>query len=626
MEDEDDEAYEQDGNTIEEETTESNKLEWTIDAMHTESIHLATLNSTDLTNRVRFHYSLQREMECMFAQTHELLEHAQISSATIMEIDEGESKQETLACVSNVHESPAHVSSTSLKQFSVAPLASFGRAFKMFDMNAVKYLCRHELFPKGDRPTVHTVVDIFDEKKLRLKTRESQADPSLVWCDKRGRSIRTFRTNGIQVHLMWERIVSVPCLVDKIRAATYDEKRENALASIIRNEDGTPVDGRCGKRKPPAFLPASSEGAIFRPASARLEDYECGVFQSKSIVASREAALAKGISLSSLFPRVVAIDPGHIDIINSAVYNYETHDWKKGPKLSRKMFYHVLDPNHRRSRRKRREHRLKQTKGLAAKVKRHQEDLSKHSIKSSNPESCLQHLLLVRRCWKDMFSFYGSRNAARDQFWSEQSRRSLIDQLIQALAPEHLKKTTIIVLGAAKFATSFKGAQSTPIGMLAKEIAKVRRVVLMDEYNTTLMCSGCNLHGVGLSTEQHELYDRNNPSDNRGCEKYPLWGDSKLRAAPLGPKARQKPHQVHHPTSAMMSFRRTVVPKHERIRCETRLQKQKTTSLLSGVWTHVPDPKPPDPGDVDKALQAILSRPIHGLKQCTHCGRYVFYL
>jgi len=64
-----------------------------------------------------------------------------------------------------------------------------------------------------------------------------------------------------------------------------------------------------------------------------------------------------------------------------------------------------------------------------------------------------------------MFSFYGSRNAARDQFWSEQSRRSLIDQLIKALAPEHLKKQTIIVLGAAKFATSFKGGQSSPIGM-----------------------------------------------------------------------------------------------------------------------------------------------------------------
>jgi hypothetical protein len=55
---------------------------------------------------------------------------------------------------------------------------------------------------------------------------------------------------------------------------------------------------------------------------------------------------------------------------------------------------------------------------------------------------------------------------------------------------------------------------------------------------------------------------------------------AELQAAPFGVKARQKPRQGHHHTSAMMSFRRTVVPEHERIRWITHMQTQETINNL----------------------------------------------
>jgi hypothetical protein len=55
---------------------------------------------------------------------------------------------------------------------------------------------------------------------------------------------------------------------------------------------------------------------------------------------------------------------------------------------------------------------------------------------------------------------------------------------------------------------------------------------------------------------------------------------TELQAAPFGVKARPKPHQGHHLTSAMMSFRRTVVPEHERIPWITRVQTQETINKL----------------------------------------------
>jgi len=589
---------------------------------------LMALDSTNITERVRLHHSIQREMD-------EMDGNLQDAGADIaMDLDETEGTEQVeeerkesdlippsddvdgTSAITASAASAATASTTarpSLRKFTVAPIVDFSRGFKLFDLKTLQDQCRHPIFNGHGqvRPVLDTVVDIFHEDGDMLGLRpKNESHPTAIRTDYNGRSIRTFRFDGVQIHLMWEKVVSIPCRVDAKRAAKYEEDKKKKLASRQLKPDGSPVDGRCAA-KPPAFL-AGSDGAIFRPADARLQDYTCGVFQSKSIIATRQEALEQGIAFDKLFPRIVSADPGHSNILSCAVYNHQRHDWDKGPNLSKKHFYHKLKPRrHGLSRQKRVEFRLNKCKGLAAQVKKHQEAMSLHSIKSSRPDDCLENLLLVLDCWDAMFSFYGSKSAAREQFSSEQKRRSLIDRFIQQIAPDHLKQGTIIVLGSAKFATSFKGTQSTPIGMLVKEIAKVRRVVLMDEYNTTAMCSGCNLHGVGRYDHVFDMplphFDKNAKENNQGCEVHPLRDKSGLALVSINPKIKQKPHQLQNRTALMVSFRRTVEPLEEKRR---RLMKEFKKN------------KPPDPGggqqrkNNNKARNP-LARRIHGLKQCT---------
>jgi len=623
------------GDNVEEENDDVDAEEmdtrqiWSSASHAFEHCRLKSLDSTNMTERVRLHYSIQREMDSM-GKNSISLDHCLDEDA--MEIDEDEEEEEEEEERKESDKRPVSqtsekvtINKSSLCKFSLAPLVGFSRAFKLFDLKTLQDQCRHPLFNTAGkvRPVLHTVVDIFHEDGNMLGLCPKEAtNPSAIRCDFHERSIRTFRFDGVQIHLMWEKIVSIPCKVDAKRAAKYEEDKQKRLATQKRKPDGTLLDGRC-KPKPPRFL-SGSDGAVFRPADARLEDYTCGVFQSKSILASRKAALEKGISLRTLFPRIVSGDPGHSNILSCAIYNHQRHDWDRGPNLSKKHFYHKLDPmRNRLSRRKRIEFRLKHSKGLAARVKHHQEQLSLHSIKSSRPDDCMANLLLVRSCWDDMFAFYGSKSAAREQFSSEQKRRSLIDRFIQEIAPEHLKHDTIIVLGAAKFATSFKGTQSSPIGMLVKEIAKVRRVVLMDEYDTTAMCSGCNLHGVGRFEDDIGLFvppfDKNAPANNKGSELHPLRPKSCLQVVPVSLKTKRKPHQLQHPTAPMVSFRRTVEPK-----------RQKTRRLKNEMkWGANPlPPKPPDPGIMkkNKKTRCPLSGRIHGLKQCSRQSHIIHIL
>ena len=206
-----------------------------------------------------------------------------------------------------------------------------------------------------------------------------------------------------------------------------------------------------------------------------------------------------------------------------------------------------------------------------------------------------------------MFSFYGSRNAARGRFRSEQKRQRLVANLIEQLVPEREKTDSLIVLGSATFATCMKGTQATPIGRLIKELAKKRRIVLVSEHFTTQMCSGCNLsgmeNGIAVCLGNHLQGSPSLPSHARALHK-----TSSLRMRPY--VVSTKASHVNHPTCAMASFLRTCEPVRMRLRREAREVKQ---ALF-----------PPDPGDSRRRRRNFdpLIVAIHGLKQCIHCGRY----
>jgi hypothetical protein len=185
-----------------------------------------------------------------------------------------------------------------------------------------------------------------------------------------------------------------------------------------------------------------------------------------------------------------------------------------------------------------------------------------------------------------------------------------------------LRNTSIIVMGSATFATSMKGTQATPVARLIKEIAKVRRVVFVNEYFTTQMCSGCNLEGLGERSSAQCDKARVD-----GCTQYPLRPNSMLKKNDY--VASKKSNHLTHPTISMQSLYRTCETRSMRERREQKDQKGQQTAK----WAL----RPPDPGgpggppDASMAQETPvprassynpLSRPIHGLKQCVHCGRF----
>jgi len=488
--------------------------------------------------------------------------------------------------------------SSSVKQFSLAPLCKWGRRFVRFDALVLNRLLKHKLFPHSNDPKKENTIiikstsEIFKEKEIRLAAKK-----------KRGITLApTFTTDGIQLHLAWQKIITISCPVDPKKKAAYEAKQKQKSSDPLLSVNGK-VDKRTLKKVIPIL--ASSDGPRYWKKTVRLEDHDYGIFQSSSILASREHAQKekRPFSISDLpFKYIKAIDPGHTNVICTANWNHLKQDWEKGFNLTKKTFYREQGQQHVR---RRTEIRMKR-ETLGKKIASHMDHLSKHSPKTSDPNECLEHLLYASLCWKDMFAFYGSRNAARDRFRSTQKKQRLMANIIEKLAPESEKKDTIIVLGDATFATSMKGTQATPIGRIIKELAKVRRIVLVGEYFTTQMCSGCNLSGIG--NRHSKMYDRS-PSSSKPSHSYSLRSTSNLVLR--SSKASTKTHHVNHPTCPMTSFRRTIEPTLMR---EKRIRRENKRTILL----------PPDPGDSKPSCRKFdpLLAPIHGLKQCTHCGRF----
>jgi len=491
------------------------------------------------------------------------------------------------------------------KQFALAPICKWSRRFIRFDTRALNMLLKHQIYTKqssaqnkGNKIVIESTSEIFKAKEIHLSAK-----------GKRNITLApTFTTDGVQLHLAWQKIVKISCPSNSKNQAIYEAKPKEKINTPKKTVNGK-TDGRTLKKKIPIL---SSEETRYWKKTDRLEDHDYGIFQTSSILASREHAQQKErpLSISDLpFKHIKAIDPGHTNVICTANWNHMRQDWEKGFNLTKKTFYREQGQQHKR---RRTENRMKY-EALGQKVASHMDHLSKHSPKTSDPTECLKHLLYVSSCWDDMFAFYGSRNAARDRFRSMQKKQRLIANIIEKLAPESEKKDTIIVLGDATFATSMKGTQATPIGRIIKELAKVRRIVLVGEYFTTQMCSGCNLSGIG--NRHSKMYTKSSSTSSIPSHSYSLRSTSNLifRSFKMSIKA----HHVNHPTCSMSSFRRTVEPtamRKKRI-CRTHLENKRH---------NINKNDPPDPGDPGPSRRKFdpLSAPIHGLKQCTHCGRF----
>jgi len=541
---------------------------------------LLTKQNDRMLQVVRLHHSILQELECMnVAFVQDSIVHSMVATSDIQKRSS----------------TPDDV-----KQFALAPLSKWHRRFVRFDITALNRLRGHPIHLKTDdrekkkkkNAILSTTSEIFNKNKIRFTAKE-----------KRGIILApTFTTDGIQLHLAWQTIVTLSCKVDPKKKAIRETKEKKKMETKNLSLNGQ-IDKRTLKKVTPTL--SGSDGPRFWKKTTRLEEHDYGIFQSASLLASRSHAQEQGrpFSFSDLpFKHIVAVDPGHINIISTAKWDFKKHDWVKGRNLTKCEYYRELGQQHNR---RRTETRMKR-EALGKRVAQHMDHLSKHSPKTSSPDACLQHLLYASgACWDDMFAFHGSRNAARNRFRSDQKRQRLVSNLIEHLAPEHLKSDSIIVLGSATFATSMKGSQSTPIGRLIKELAKRRRIVLVDEYFTTQMCSGCNVSGIG---PRHSRMFHKHEITAVSCG-YAYGLRSKSTLCIQKPSISTKIHHVNHPTRAMASFKRTCESASMRAR---RIDRETQRAILF----------PPDPGKPARRPFDPLSAPLHGLKQCTHCRRF----
>jgi len=523
------------------------------------------------------------------------------------------------------------------KLFALAPLANFGRRFMRFDVEALNRIGQLTGANK-----LKSLDSVFISKAIRTKNH----------LKKNQKLSSTFMTDGVQVHVMWEKIITLSCQVNAAKqakfAATHKEKMDKIEKAIANGEK---VDKRTTREQKPSFLATSNE-ILYRKTTANFEDYTCGIFQSSSIRVTRDAFIKKleaGLDGGAPAPaapnngrsplhdlkllpyRIKSIDPGRTNVICSAEWDYNTSDWKVGFNLTNRRYYDKIGSAQRQKRLQGRLVRMKDDNlqphhnDPAPLVATHIANLSRYSPKTASVDVCRIALNLVTMAWDDMFSFYGSRNVTYGRLRTAQKKQRLVADMIEKLAPESEKHNTIIVLGSARFATATKGAQSSPIGYLMKELSKVRRVVLVDEYFTTQMCSGCNLSGVGSASStraEHLVTKADSEKDDPGISKYPLSATSRLKrhfTSVLGKTGKIKSNHLAHPTAPMASFKRTLEPQHERFLRQKRLASRAAAAVAAVAAQHplaappyLPLPLPPP-----VVVHTSCSRVIHGLKQCT---------
>jgi hypothetical protein len=223
---------------------------------------------------VRLHHSILQEIERINTAAHALVATAASSSTA----------------ASNVQSRP--LKAQEAKQFALAPLSKWHRRFVRFDTKALNLLLKHPLYTQTSEKekkkiAIASTSDIFEGKRIHLATKE-----------KRGVTLApTFTTDGVQLHLAWQKIVTLSCQLDPKKRAAYEAKEKQKAEAPSLSSNGQ-VDKRTLKKVIPTL--AGSDGPRFWKKTTRLEEHDYGIFQTSSLLASRnirtEASTPRGQS------------------------------------------------------------------------------------------------------------------------------------------------------------------------------------------------------------------------------------------------------------------------------------------------------------------------------------------
>lgn len=87
------------------------------------------------------------------------------------------------------------------------------------------------------------------------------------------------------------------------------------------------------------------------------------------------------------------------------------------------------------------------------------------------------------------FQIYGATCLTEDRFWSYRRKQKCMATMAKKLFST---SKTVLAFGNGQFPTSYKGARAGPGASLAKYLSKRGRVVMIDEFRTSMQCNRCH--------------------------------------------------------------------------------------------------------------------------------------
>ena len=181
------------------------------------------------------------------------------------------------------------------------------------------------------------------------------------------------------------------------------------------------------------------------------------------------------VPASASVPPVVGVDPGRDRLLQAS----------NGYRLTKGQYYDECGFNTVRQR------RLAYMKTLGPDELQAQAVLESLSFKSASWQRLNEQWQQLVPHLPAVFRIYGHRDLANDKFYRYRRKQQCLERMARELVA-HEPPDTVIAFGNGQFPTSYRGARAGPGSSLAKFLSRRMRVVMVDEFRTSLICSECH--------------------------------------------------------------------------------------------------------------------------------------
>lgn len=278
----------------------------------------------------------------------------------------------------------------------------------------------------------------------------------------------------------------------------------------------------------------------FRPGKSVLTDgfaismrfekeVENGSIVSQVCEPSRKKAKKDKIHDTDDYHRVIAIDPGRVNMICAVE---KVGDGLRENNLTRKAYYANSGITYHR----------KRVERWRKQISEQEDVMSQVSSKTVSLKNFRDFLAVYSKVYHSLWNHYSQRKYARWRFRLYCLKNKTLDRFFSDLCRDGdgkcRKSDVLIAYGAAKFQSNAKGETSVPTSNLYKRCTIHYKTTLVDEFNTSQICYACN-HRVTKVIEKTKgelrglKYCRNNdcPHNNKRDALKPVYLKRDLNAA-----------------------------------------------------------------------------------------------